>query len=113
MKNEQRILEINAALLEALKELKKQIHAHHKMNAKKDYSLMVADAAAGKAIAKAQADLHCEMDRTCKETVTHIDDKGFIYCHTHGVQRKGYRPCRQLAPKELSQLWDGIPLASY
>jgi hypothetical protein len=40
-------------LLYALEELKKQIWAHHKMNVKTDFDLMAADAAAGKAIAKA------------------------------------------------------------
>ena len=41
-------------LLEALKELKKQIFAHHVMNVKKDFSLLLADAAAGKAINNAE-----------------------------------------------------------
>lgn len=41
-------------LLAALKGLQKQIHAHYKMNVKKDFSLMLADAEAGKAIAKAE-----------------------------------------------------------
>ena len=41
-------------LLKALKELRKQIFAHHKMNVKKDYSLLVADAAASKIIHKAE-----------------------------------------------------------
>lgn len=45
---------IESELLAALKELKKQIFAHHKMNVKKDYSLLVADAAASKAINKAE-----------------------------------------------------------
>lgn len=44
-------------LMEALKELQKQIFAHHKMNTKKDFSLLVADAAAGKAIFKAEGGL--------------------------------------------------------
>ena len=45
---------LEAELLEALKELKKQIFAHHKMNVKKDFSLLLADAVASKAIAKAE-----------------------------------------------------------
>lgn len=45
--------EINRELLDALINLQKQIHAHHKMNVKKDYSLLVADAQASKAIANA------------------------------------------------------------
>lgn len=57
--------------------------------------------------------LQCDMKRDCKQVVTHIDDKGFVYCHPHGVQRKGYRPCRMLMPKELEQLKAGMPLASY
>jgi len=41
-------------LLEALKELQKRIHAHMKMDVKKHYSLLVADAAASKAIHNAE-----------------------------------------------------------
>lgn len=39
-------------LIYALEELQKQIRAHHKMNVKKDYSLMVADAYASTVINK-------------------------------------------------------------
>lgn len=42
-------------LLDALVNLQKQIHAHHQMNVKRDFSLMVADAQASKAIANARA----------------------------------------------------------
>lgn len=48
---------LNAAapeLLEALKELQKQIFAHHKRNVRKESSLLLADAAASKAIARAE-----------------------------------------------------------
>ena len=41
-------------LLEALKELRKQLHSHVKFDVKRHYSLMVADAAAGTVIAKAK-----------------------------------------------------------
>jgi hypothetical protein len=44
-------------LLEALINLQKQIHAHHKMNVKKDFSLMCADAQASTAIFNARAAL--------------------------------------------------------
>jgi hypothetical protein len=40
-------------LLEALINLQKRLHQHHKMNVRKDFSLMVADAQASKAIAAA------------------------------------------------------------
>lgn len=45
---------INAELLDALVALQKQIHAHYKMNVKKDFSLMLADSQASKAIANAK-----------------------------------------------------------
>jgi hypothetical protein len=57
--------------------------------------------------------LKCDMKAECAEAVTHIDNKGFIYCREHGIQRKGYRPCRQLLPKELKQLKAGMPVPSY
>lgn len=41
-------------LLDALVNLQKQIHVHHKMDVKKDFSLMVADAQANKAIHNAR-----------------------------------------------------------
>ncbi|MGF6440100.1 hypothetical protein [Paraburkholderia youngii] len=43
-----------AILVQATEDLQKQLRAHHKMNAKKDYSLMVADAYATKVILKAK-----------------------------------------------------------
>ena len=58
-------------------------------------------------------ELKCDMEKDCGEAITHIDDKGYIYCHAHGVQRKSFRPCRKLTPKELKQLKAGTPLASY
>ena len=57
--------------------------------------------------------LKCDMKAECTEAVTHIDNKGFVYCHAHGVQRKGYRPCRLLTSKERKQLESGAPLPSY
>lgn len=49
-----RLIEAAPDLLDALKELQKRIHAYVKMNVKKHYSLLVADAAASKAIHKAE-----------------------------------------------------------
>lgn len=37
-------------LIDALENLQKEIRAHYKMNVKKDYSLMVADAQASKVL---------------------------------------------------------------
>ena len=49
-----RVSEAAHDLLEALEMLQKELHANRKMNVKNDFSLMVADAAASKAIAKAR-----------------------------------------------------------
>lgn len=57
--------------------------------------------------------LKCDMEKDCEQTVTHIDNKGYVYCREHGIERKSYRPCRMLKPKELAQLKTGTPLASY
>lgn len=48
----QQLLEQRDDLLSALQELQREIRSHHKMNVKKDFSLMVADAAATKLIHK-------------------------------------------------------------
>jgi hypothetical protein len=58
-------------------------------------------------------ELHCDMRDDCTAPVTHIDEKGFGYCHTHGIERKDYMRCRQLRPAELKQLRLGKPLARY
>lgn len=47
-----RLIAVSQELLETLVNLRTQLRIHHKMNVKKDYSLMLADAAAGKVIFK-------------------------------------------------------------
>ncbi len=49
-----RLIAAAPELLEALEELRAQLRAHIKLDVKKHYSLMVADAAAGTAITKAR-----------------------------------------------------------
>ena len=61
----------------------------------------------------ANRELKCDMEKECTQAVTHIDNKGFVYCREHGIRRKEWRPCRQLTPAELKQLKAGTPLASY
>lgn len=56
----------------------------------------------------AAAQLHCDMEKDCKAPVSHIDNKGFIYCTKHGEQRKaGGTPCRALKPAEIKKLEAG------
>jgi hypothetical protein len=58
--------------------------------------------------------LKCDMSEACEEPVTHLDEKGFVYCTKHGVQRRGSgHRCRKLKPSELRQLKSGQPLAKY
>ena len=57
--------------------------------------------------------LQCEMDKDCLELVTHLDKAGFIYCTTHGVQRRTWKPCRKLRAHELRRLERGDALKTY
>jgi hypothetical protein len=58
--------------------------------------------------------LKCDMSKTCEEPVTHLDEKGFVYCTKHGIQRRGSgHRCRKLSPSELGQLKRGEALARY
>lgn len=52
--------------------------------------------------------LHCDMSRECAGRVTHIDEKGFVYCSEHGPQRRlSGRRCRKLRAWELAELRAG------
>ena len=57
--------------------------------------------------------LKCDMAETCSQPVTHIDDKGYVYCTHHGIQRRDWRRCRKLRPHELRRLERGETLKSY
>ncbi len=57
--------------------------------------------------------LSCDMLRECQAPVSHIDEKGFVYCAAHAQQRKAYRRCRKLLVREVRQLASGLPLGSY
>lgn len=50
--------------------------------------------------------LKCDMPE-CAEKVTHVDEKGFIYCAPHGVNRKIFCRCRKLSAKEIRTLLSG------
>lgn len=51
--------------------------------------------------------LHCDMDKECAASVTHVDVDGYVYCQRHGEQRKSYKRCRKLRPAEKRRLQRG------
>lgn len=53
--------------------------------------------------------LKCGMT-ACSDTVTHMDDKGFTYCASHGIERRNWRRCRKLLPFEKRLLLAGTPI---
>lgn len=57
--------------------------------------------------------IHCDMTAECDQPITHLDDKGYVYCTTHGLQRRDYRPCRKLRPAEINKLQRGEQLDHY
>jgi hypothetical protein len=57
--------------------------------------------------------LQCDMDRDCQGEITHLGQKGYVYCEKHGLQRRYYRPCRKLRPGEIKKLQRGEALARY
>lgn len=57
--------------------------------------------------------LRCEWSEECADPVTHLDNKGFVYCTGHGLERRGRRPCRKLRPHELRRLERGEPVKRY
>lgn len=46
----------------------------------------------------------CEMIENCNESVTMVDKNGFLYCCSHGKQRKLYMTTRKLTKKEIFKL---------
>ncbi len=57
--------------------------------------------------------LTCDMEADCVQEITHLDDKGYVYCTPHGIERQLDRRCRKLRPHELNRLTHGEPLAHY
>jgi hypothetical protein len=57
--------------------------------------------------------LTCEGRKECKEAVSYIDEKGFIYCPICGINRQMTMRCRKLTPTELNTLKKGSPIKKY
>jgi hypothetical protein len=54
--------------------------------------------------------LQCDMTTACTCTVTHIDNKGYSYCASHGAARKQSVPCRKLTRAEIERLKAGLTI---
>jgi len=58
--------------------------------------------------------LSCDMTADCERPITHLDEKGYIYCTPHGESRRGGGiRCRKLRPYELRRLEAGQQVRSY
>jgi hypothetical protein len=55
-------------------------------------------------------ELHCQMKHDCPTPVSYIDEKGFVYCEKHGLERRNPIYCRKLRPHELRKLQRGEPI---
>lgn len=62
---------------------------------------------------EATVELRCEMKDDCTAEVTMIDDNGYIYCESHGLSRRSWRPCRKLRAYELKALKRGGLVKEY
>lgn len=61
--------------------------------------------------------VRCDMTDDCTAAVTMVDDKGYVYCERHGIDRRGVgtyrRRVRKLRPHELNRLNRGEKIARY
>lgn len=56
---------------------------------------------------------HCEMSDECNGVVTHVGDKGYVYCESHAVARRYWERTRRMRPWEVRWIEQGRPLPSY
>ena len=55
----------------------------------------------------------CGMKKGCTNQVTHIGEKGYVYCAECAPLRRGWERCRRMRPWELKLVAAGKPLPSY
>jgi len=55
----------------------------------------------------------CDMTHDCINPVTHIGEKGYVYCAEHAPCRQGWERCRQMRGWERARIAAGKPLMSY
>lgn len=60
-----------------------------------------------------EVDLQCDMRAYCQNKVTHIGDRGWIYCAEHARARRGQELTRKLTKAELATLNAGEPVKSF
>jgi hypothetical protein len=57
--------------------------------------------------------LKCDWRADCTNPISHIDEKGYVYCMDHGRVRQGSMRCRKLTQPEIKRLLNGQPLERY
>jgi hypothetical protein len=59
--------------------------------------------------------MQCDMKKDCHSEVTHIGEKGYIYCTLHAQVRRDFvgERTRKMKPWELALIKAGKPLPSY
>lgn len=59
--------------------------------------------------------MQCDMSHDCHRPVTHIGEKGYVYCAEHAVDRRrcGWERTRQMRTWEVKLIQQGKPLPSY
>ncbi len=64
----------------------------------------IAAVKAGTVSVARETSLSCDMTVSCKAPVTHIDNKGYVYCTSHGKHRALSVPCRAMRPGEVTKI---------
>lgn len=59
--------------------------------------------------------MQCDMENECTGAVTHIGEKGYIYCTEHAIERRRFvgENTRKMRKWEIELIKAGQPLPSY
>lgn len=55
----------------------------------------------------------CDMEKDCRRPVTHIGERGWVYCAEHAECRRGFERCRRMRAWERALIEAGKQLPSY
>lgn len=58
-------------------------------------------------------DIQCEMADNCETPVTHIGNKGYVYCTSHAIIRRPWERTRKMTAVELRTVKAGKPITKY